>query len=316
MASKSPKSVHRLFKPIIDRVSDMVVIAAVGESPDGKTDSRIIFVNPAFTHMTGYTAQEVIGRTPGFLQGPGTDPEERARIREAIQARRPVRGQLLNYAKDGRPYWVDLNIIPLTDETGTITHFAAIERDITAQKATEKQLSALAATDELTGLVNRRAFRAELGREIARALRYHRPLAIIAVDLDHFKRVNDEHGHEVGDAVLVGFSQVARRTLRQIDVICRMGGEEFDILAPNTNLEEARHLAERLREELRRSKFRCRDIEIGITASFGVTALSGPEDSVDAILKRADQALYSAKQAGRDRVHLTDRYVPQMARAS
>src|SRR5271167_3683188 len=316
MTSKSPRSVHHLFKPIIDQVTDIIVIASVGEGRDGKVDPRIIFVNPVFIRLTGYTAQEAIGRKPGFLQGPDTDPEERTRIREALQARQPVRGQLLNYAKDGEPFWLDLNIIPLADKTGAITHFAAIERDITAQKATETKLSALASTDELTGLVNRRAFRAQLEREIMRALRYDQPVALIAVDLDHFKRVNDEHGHDAGDAVLVGFSQLMRRTVRQIDLIGRMGGEEFDILAPNTNLEAATHLAERVANKLRHMKFLCRDIEIGITASFGITALSGPRDTVDTILKRADQALYSAKLAGRDRIHVSHETVAQLTHAS
>jgi diguanylate cyclase (GGDEF)-like protein len=219
---------------------------------------------------------------------------------------------LLNYAKNGRPYWLDMNIIPLADDTGAITHFAAIERDITAQKAAEDALSELASTDELTGLANRRTLRAALDREIARALRYHLPLALIAVDLDHFKQVNDGYGHDVGDAVLVGFSEVARRTLRQIDQIGRMGGEEFDILAPETNLEGATHLAERFAHELRHSKFRCRDIEVGITASFGITVLSGPNDSADAMLRRADQAMYSAKRGGRDRVHVSDGNLPQI----
>jgi diguanylate cyclase (GGDEF)-like protein/PAS domain S-box-containing protein len=288
----------------------------VNAGPDGAVDPRIIFVNPAFTRLTGYTAEEVIGRKPGFLQGPGTDPEARARVREAIHARRPVRGQLLNYAKDGRPYWLDMNIVPLSDESGAITHFVAIERDITAQKAAESELSGLASTDELTGLLNRRVFRAELGREIARALRYRQPLALVAVDLDHFKRINDEHGHDAGDAVLVGFAQLARRTVRQVDLICRMGGEEFDILLPNTILEGAVLLAERLAQELRQAKFRCGDAEIGVTASFGVATLSGPEDTVDGILKRADQAMYAAKLAGRDRVCVAGGCILPMVRAS
>ena len=294
---------RHLLEPIVDEISDIIIITTVNEHPDGKSDLEIVFVNPAFTRMTGYAAQEVIGRRPGFLQGPDTDPEERRRIGEALRARQPVRSQVLNYAKDGRPYWLDMKIIPLADETGIVTHFAAVERDITDQKATEKRLSTLAATDELTGLFNRRAFRSELGREIARSVRYLQPLSLVAVDLDHFKRVNDEHGHEAGDTVLVGFSKVAQRTFREIDLICRMGGEEFDILLPSTGLEGAACVAERLAQELRRSRFRWHEIEIGITASFGVTTLFGPEDSADAMLRRADQALYAAKLAGRDRVH-------------
>ncbi len=301
MASKISRTMHQLFKPIINQVSDIIVITSANDGPDGKIDPRIVFVNPAFTRMTGYTAQEAKGRKAGFLQGAGTDHETCARIREALQARQPIRAQLINYAKDGRSYWLDLNIIPLADEPGAVTHFAAIERDVTAQKATETALRDLASTDELTGLANRRAFRAKLDREIARAIRYHQPLALIAVDLDHFKGVNDKYGHDVGDAVLVGFSEVARRILRQIDLLGRIGGEEFDIVAPETNLEGATQLARRLAHELRNSTFHCRDIKVGITASFGVTVLSGP-----AMLKRADKAMYAAKLAGRDRVHVSD----------
>lgn len=156
----------------------------------------------------------------------------------------------------------------------------------------------LAHTDPLIQIANRRELDETLAREIKRAARYHQPLSVILFDLDHFKRVNDTYGHEAGDQVLIETARVVRGRLRLSDVLGRWGGEEFLIVAPQTNCVRAREVAERLRQALAHYP---REGVGQITASFGVAEYRSPE-SLEAWLKRADAALYAAKQDGRNRV--------------
>lgn len=171
-------------------------------------------------------------------------------------------------------------------------------RDLVAANA---RLDVLASTDPLTGLLNRRRFLELAQAEQARAQRYGRPVAVLLVDLDHFKRVNDTHGHRMGDAVLRTAADVLTASRRTSDLAARFGGEELVLLLPETDLKGAVGLAERLRLALAGAQTGLDGIDVRITASIGVAALR-PGESLDSLLHRADQALYSAKRAGRDRV--------------
>lgn len=158
-------------------------------------------------------------------------------------------------------------------------------------------LDRLATTDTLTGLANRRAARAELERLCRQTQRYERPVAVVIVDLDHFKRINDQHGHAAGDEALIAAAAMLRRHTRSVDTIARWGGEEFLVIAPETPAPRAAQLAERMRVA-----FADRTGNgPGTTASFGVAELR-PDETPDDVLRRADAALYEAKRAGRDRV--------------
>lgn len=166
------------------------------------------------------------------------------------------------------------------------------------------RLRRLSLEDPLTGLLNRRALESELEREWRRALRGHGAFAVLALDLDHFKRVNDEHGHAGGDRVLREVAQRLRDTLRKTDVAARTGGEEFVVLVPGADAAAARAMAERLRENIARQPIAVAAGAVRITTSVGV-ALAGAADAApERPLERADAALYAAKRAGRDRVHL------------
>ncbi|AKJ30000.1 GGDEF domain-containing protein [Caldimonas brevitalea] len=160
----------------------------------------------------------------------------------------------------------------------------------------------LAITDELTGSFNRRHFR-EVGEvELLRARRYGTPLALILIDADHFKRVNDTHGHQCGDVLLREISLACRATLRSTDLLARLGGEELAVLLPQTDLAGALAMAERIRQEVARLALAWRDETVEATISLGVAALRPEMTSLDALLHEADVALYDAKRSGRNRV--------------
>ena len=160
-----------------------------------------------------------------------------------------------------------------------------------------------AVTDQLTGLYNRRAF-APLGeKEVGRARRYRRPLSLILFDIDHFKRVNDSHGHLIGDHVLEVLTRLVGKTTRATDIVCRYGGEEFIVLMPEASREEGLAMAERLRQEISRMTVVTAGGTLSLTVSLGVAALRPEEDdNLESLIARADRAMYQAKAAGRDTV--------------
>jgi diguanylate cyclase (GGDEF)-like protein len=164
-----------------------------------------------------------------------------------------------------------------------------------------RQLQRLAMTDSLTGLANRRAFFAAAHSAVEIALRHERPLALMMIDIDHFKSINDAHGHAAGDCVLLHTAATLRALVRSTDTLARYGGEEFVLLAPETGLDSALALARRMGDALRDHPVWVEAGPITVTASFGVTALGGPDDDIDRLIKRADEALYECKAAGRDR---------------
>lgn len=165
------------------------------------------------------------------------------------------------------------------------------------------ELASIVLTDPLSGCFNRRGFEQQYRRELARALRTETPLALLAVDLDHFKLVNDTHGHLVGDQVIAGVGELLRANARQDDVVARTGGEEFTILAPNTTLEGGRLLAQRVVEAFRRRTFGEPPLAIPVTVSIGVAADTVRDEGMaEALRARADEALYAAKRTGRNRV--------------
>ena len=172
---------------------------------------------------------------------------------------------------------------------------------LTKQKALEQvnaELEALSTTDPLTQLANRRVYERELTYQLALFERTQHVFSIILFDIDHFKRINDEHGHDAGDSVLQQLANILTPQLRQTDILTRIGGEEFVILLPNTTLEQALDVAEKKRQAIAQAQFVCG----AVSASFGVTQVQ-PQDTLTKLYKRVDQALYLAKQQGRNRVN-------------
>jgi diguanylate cyclase (GGDEF)-like protein len=179
---------------------------------------------------------------------------------------------------------------------------ARVDERTAALTALNAQLEKLALTDALTGLLNRRAFMDLVTREIAHSRRQHRPLAVLMCDLDHFKSVNDRYGHPAGDLVLQHAAAITKAVIRASDTLVRYGGEEFVILAPDTDQVGALDLAERIRQALGSAAIETDRSIVNITASFGVTVLCADDENPEQLIRRADEALYSAKAQGRDRV--------------
>jgi len=176
----------------------------------------------------------------------------------------------------------------------------AVVVDITARKELEAHLQQLASTDPLTGLANRGSFFALAAEELKRTQRYRRPLAVVMLDIDHFKDINDSFGHEAGDVALRAFAALCRSLLREPDVMGRIGGEEFALLLPETTRESAKVLAERLRAAV--AELRLPGLCASMTVSIGISEVLPEETALSQALSRADQALYAAKRAGRNRI--------------
>ena len=291
-----------IFQQLAQSTNDVIVVTAA--APLGPPGPIIVYVNPAFTALTGYDADEVIGRSTRLLHGPNTDPQTVAAVRAAMEAQRPVRVELLHYSRDGEEFWIDTNIVPLRDARGSVTHFATIGRDLSATKQLQQELRLMASTDPLTGLLNRRRFLEQAETEFLRSQRYQHELATVMLDIDHFKTINATHGHFAGDQVLIAMSRAAENLLRGTDILGRWGGEEFVILMPETPLTGAAILAERLREVLARLAVDTTAGTLHFTVSAGLAARGGADAGITDILQRADSALYAAKHHGRNRIQV------------
>lgn len=274
-------------------------------------EATIEWVNPAFASLTGFDAAEAIGRKPKDLVKSGMQPPSYYEdMWKTILAGAVWRGEVINRRKDGSFYDEALTITPVADDNGTITHFVAIKEDITLEKAAARELERLATTDPLTGSHNRRAFMEAVQHELDRVRRYETPASILMLDLDHFKRVNDEFGHAAGDTVLKHFVTQLGTSLRSADTLGRIGGEEFAVLLPETDLAGARDIANRIRTEIAARPAITDEARIPITVSIGVTIIHPSDISPDHILARADDGLYLAKRNGRNRVETVTREAP------
>ena len=288
------------FSAIVQNAKDVVIVTK--SDPIDEPGPEIVYVNDAFTEVTGYSAEEVMGKTPRILQKDGTDREELARIREALEKREPVRATLKNFSKSGKEYWVDLSMLPLKNHEGLVTHFASIQRDITEYKKLEQDLQILCRTDPLTTAANRRAFNETLSQEFSRFKRSQKQYALIMIDLDHFKTINDQHGHSVGDQVLIEVTERCRDNLRVHDIMARLGGEEFCILLPYTDSTQAEKVAERLRAMIEKKPIIVDGLRLKVTISVGISLVSIHDEDGHQAMDRADQNLLNAKNSGRNQI--------------
>jgi diguanylate cyclase (GGDEF)-like protein len=191
------------------------------------------------------------------------------------------------------------------DETGNIKELVGVARDVTERVESMGRLREQAQTDYLTGIANRRYFMEQGELELERAKRYIKPLSIFMIDIDYFKKINDTYGHKFGDLVLQKLSAKLSEILRGIDIIGRIGGEEFAVLLPETELHEAAEVAERLRDSVARTSVpREEGMPVNFTISIGVAALNGSDIKLEGLLSKADKAMYEAKQSGRNKVNV------------
>lgn len=280
-------------------------------------EGRLTYVSPSVQKLRGFSPEEVMGQSLREILTPESAAiaEERLHLAQAeIREGRPApefRGELEQPCRDGSTVWTEVTVTGMTDGQGRCVGFLGVTRDISERRRLQEELKARAATDLLTGVWNR--FRLEeMGQaEVHRQARYGQPLALVFMDLDRFKRVNDTHGHEAGDRVLQAFCATVRTCLRETDLFGRWGGEEFLVLVPGTDAPSARLLAERIRQAMEAQELP----GIGrVTVSAGVAACR-PGDSWPVLVARADAALYRAKSRGRNRVESEDG-VPEPPRES
>lgn len=284
----------------LDAVSGVVIVDATTEG------LPITYVSPGFETLTGYAADEVLGRNCKLLQGPDTDPRSAAALAEAVREGREAYVTLLNYRADGSPFWNAVSIAPERDADGDVVRYLGVQRDVTAQMRADARIHRLAYFDTVTGLANRAALHDELRSALHRARVHDRELAVLFVDLDDFKRVNDRHGHHVGDALLRAVADRLRSVVRPSDLLARAGGDEFALLvkdvprdATAVGLELAGRVVAALREPLPLDGH-----PLEVRASVGVSTYPHDASSAEDLLRHADAAMYVAKGGGKDGFHL------------
>ena len=279
---------------------------------------NIIRVNRAFTEITGYSAAEAIGRNPSFL-GSGLHGRDYFEdFWSDLLSQGAWQGELWNRRKNGEVYPQLQSVTAVKDERGELTHFVAVFMDISEQKKAEEEIQRLAFYDTLTGLPNRRMLMDRLRQELAAASRQDTHGALLFLDLDHFKTINDALGHSVGDMLL---QQVAKRLssmLRTEDTVARLGGDEFVVLLPelDKNPETAANLARGVAEKLRGALCEGYDLqgrEYHASGSLGITLFPQSGNDPEQLLKQADTAMYRAKAAGRNEIRY---YLPEMQAAA
>ena len=264
------------------------------------TAGRIEFVNPAFERLSGYSRQEVFGKTPRILKSGRQQEGFYKEFWKTILSGQAWSGRVVNRRKDGELFTVTQTVTPIADDEGRLTHFVAIHEDITAKVAAEERIYHLARHDFLTDLPNRYSLTERLKHEARQAVRHGRALAVLMLDLDHFKGVNDSFGHTTGDELLIAAAGRLAANVREVDLLARLGGDEFAIVQTDlAGPDSAAELASRLIASLA-PPFELRAQRVYTSVSIGI-AISPPADpDPEELLKQADLALYRAKEDGRN----------------
>lgn len=261
----------------------------------------ITMISPSCFDILGYR-QEVMQGTP--MASYYVTPDDRQKAVQAITdgGGRATQVEAGLRHKDGSTVWISTNAIVRYGADGQPLFIEGVARDISEQKRLQDQLTLLSRTDDLTGEFSRSYFMNKSEEVIKIMKRYQRPATMMMLDLDHFKNINDNFGHHAGDIALIAFTRACRQEIRDSDVLGRLGGEEFGLMLPETTLENAQQLAERIRKATADIRIPQDGQIITITVSIGVVELRADDQSLTSILRRADRAMYQAKQNGRNQV--------------
>ena len=267
-------------------------------------NGRITRVSEAYCKLCGYSKDELIGEDCGITHDPDFSQTVCGELMATIHQGQPWAGELRGLKKDGSRYWARINATPQYSEDDTIIGHTCIEQDITDHKHVEQ----LSITDELTGLYNRRKFNVDIAKELNCAGRDHKNLALLMMDIDHFKRYNDTYGHHEGDRVLQAIGQTLRQTfLRAGDLSFRLGGEEFGVIISCPQVADFTSMAEQIRANIQALGIPHAHNTAAsvVTTSIGMAIVpEGDSKSPKVLYRAADEALYCAKQAGRNRVEI------------
>ena len=296
---------QRLARAVFDNALEGIMVC------DG--ENRIRTANRSFEQITGYDLSEVIGREPRLLKSGLHDGEFYRTLWSTVARTGRWQGEIWNRRKNGEVYPQWLNISTVRDAHGELLHYIAVFSDITKRKRDEETIRFQALHDPLTGLANRMLFRDRLDRAIAAASRHGHSLAVLLLDLDRFKVINDSLGHDAGDELLRTVGERLRSCLRERDTVARLGGDEFTVLLPEIgNAQEAMAVAEKLSSRLREALF-LGGKELNVSASIGLSVCPADGADADGLLKNADLAMYAVKSQGRDGV---ERFSPLLATLS
>lgn len=290
---KSAENYLQLFKNLFDHAIEGIIVT--------DKDARILTVNKSFTDITGYQPQEAIGRNPNMLSSGQQSANFYRKMWQSLQKNGSWFGEIINRKKDGTicPEW--LSISQLKDKDNNTTHYFAFFHDISELKEKEKQISIMAYRDALTKLPNRAALEARLTKAISKAKREAGTLAVLFIDLDNFKNINDTLGHDKGDEVLIQVSKRINQVIRQEDTLSRLGGDEFILLSESIENESGIfHLAGRILSCLQ-EPFVIGFSELFINASIGIATYPNDGKNTNELIKNADMAMYRAKDEGKNK---------------
>ena len=282
------------------------------------TDSNglIIYANNAFLLTTGYSTDELIGKNLSILQGRLTDKRDTKRVRQSINEGIDFSGEILNYKKDGTIFWHQMSISPILNSEGNNVNYIGITQDVTNRKKTEEENKTYAYHDPLTNLPNRRLLNDRLQQIIASNRRTGNYSAMIVIDFDNFKEINDNYGHMIGDLFLIEASNRIATCIRESDTVARLGGDEFIVLLNNLNTNkdlayiEAMKVSEKIRSQIEltagmsgeENNTDNQPVVHGCTASLGLILFTCPTISTNSIIKFADSAMYRSKKSGKNSI--------------
>ena len=305
---KSMEARLRMLSTAIEQGPASVVITNL--------DAQLEYVNSRFTHITGYTAEEVVGQNPRILQSGLTDASTYTDMWESITHGKRWVGELINQRKNGEIYYEEAYISPVKNNDGFVSHYVAVKLEITERKAMEDQIRQLAYFDPLTQLPNRRMLNDRLWQAMLASDRTHYFGALLFLDLDNFKPLNDVYGHGVGDLLLIEVARRLERCVREMDTVARFGGDEFVVMLSklDQDKEASYHQAGIVAEKIRltlsepyfldvsNEKTSTNGVEHRCAASIGVALFTGKNVNQDDVIKWADAAMYTAKEAGRNQI--------------
>ncbi|WP_298637096.1 EAL domain-containing protein [uncultured Thiobacillus sp.] len=291
---KQVEEALRLYANVFEHSGEAILITDSG--------NRILAVNPAFTRLTGYAIDEIRGDNPRILASGQTPAETYQAMWTALNETGYWQGEIIDRRKDATLYPKWMSISAVRDADGQIAHYVASFTDISERKAAEAQIRHLAYHDALTGLLNRFSLQSQLEQALAMTRREQRALAVIFLDLDRFKTINDTLGHAVGDALLKEAARRLRDNTRESDIVARLGGDEFVVVLTEVDdVAAAARVAQKILQVLAQ-RYRIGEKELHSTASIGLAFYPGDGEDGDTLMKNADAAMYHAKSLGRNNV--------------
>jgi len=282
----------RLAAQVFDSASDGIVVTDI--------EGIIQFANPAFLQTTGYSLEEVLGQTMSLLKSGKHDKEFYENMWHLLKTSGQWKGEIWNKRKNGEIYPEGMVIDSIKNDLGNVTLYVGILRDLSERVKYDEQIKYQAYHDGLTGLANRRLFYEKIHDCVLMAKRYQHTVAIMFVDLDGFKSVNDNFGHDIGDLLLQEVGKRLQGCVRETDIVARMGGDEFTLILPEIVIKtDANKVAEDIRRVLH-EPFVLNGFSIIISSSIGISIFPDDGDNEELLVKKADDAMYRAKQAGKN----------------